>query len=82
MITNRKQHGWSFADDRHLIELAASSMSLDDMAAIMKRGVKALERRAKRLGLSIARSGSNSGIKTSSQKRRKNGPSVRNGVPQ
>jgi len=77
MVRKRKQHGWSFAADRQLIELAASSTPLDDMAAIMKRAVKALERRAKRLGLVVRPASLESGVKTRSQKIKKTASSAK-----
>jgi hypothetical protein len=48
-----KRHGWSFAEDRHFKELAASSKPLEEIAGIMKRRTISVRRRATRLGLSI-----------------------------
>ena len=38
------KHGWPFAADRQLIELAKSSKSLTDISAIMNRDVKAVQK--------------------------------------
>jgi hypothetical protein len=44
---------WSFADDRRLIEVAASLKSLEAVADEMKRTPKNVARTAKRLGISL-----------------------------
>jgi hypothetical protein len=47
---------WSFAEDRRLIELAASLKSLEAVADELKRTPQNVARTAKRLGLSLKRS--------------------------
>jgi hypothetical protein len=44
---------WSFAEDRRLIQLAASLKSLEAVAAELKRTPESVTRAAKRLGLSL-----------------------------
>jgi IS30 family transposase len=52
MATAIKLH-WSFADDRHLMQFAASSKSLEEVAKQMNRDPATVARRAKRLGVSL-----------------------------
>jgi hypothetical protein len=47
---------WSFAEDRRLIQLAASLKTLEAVADEMKRAPKNIARIAKRLGVSLKRS--------------------------
>jgi hypothetical protein len=47
---------WSFAEDRRLIQLAASLKTLEAVADEMRRTHKSIARIAKRLGLSLKRS--------------------------
>jgi hypothetical protein len=47
---------WSFAEDRRLIELAASLKSLEAVADELKRPPEKIALTAKRLGLSLKRS--------------------------
>jgi hypothetical protein len=44
---------WSFAEDRRLIQLAASSKSLAAVAAELMRTPQSVARAAKRLGVSL-----------------------------
>jgi DNA-binding CsgD family transcriptional regulator len=44
---------WSFAQDRRLIELAASSRSLKEIANELKRTPESVAQMAKRLGVSL-----------------------------
>jgi hypothetical protein len=55
MATSIKLH-WSFADDRHLMELAASSKSLEEAAELMNRAPSMIAKRAKRLGILLSSS--------------------------
>jgi hypothetical protein len=48
---------WSFAEDRRLIQLAASLKSLEAVAAEMKRTPENVARTAKRLGISLKDAG-------------------------
>jgi IS30 family transposase len=52
MATPMKRH-WSFADDRHLMQLAASSKSLEEVAKQMNRDPATVAKIAKRLGVSL-----------------------------
>jgi predicted transcriptional regulator len=45
--------GWSFKEQRHLIELANSSKSLDEVAEAMGRKPKTVRKMAMRLGVSF-----------------------------
>jgi hypothetical protein len=50
----RKSKGrWSFAEDRRLIQLAASLKSLEAVAAELKRPPEGVARSAKKLGVSL-----------------------------
>jgi hypothetical protein len=44
---------WSYANDRHLIELAKVSKSLEEAARIMKRKPERIRKSAMRLGISF-----------------------------
>jgi hypothetical protein len=44
---------WSFAEDRRLIQLAASLKSLEAVAAELKRTPESVARSAKKLGVSL-----------------------------
>jgi hypothetical protein len=44
---------WSYAEDRRLIELAALSQSLEEIAGELKRNPKRVAEMAKRLGASL-----------------------------
>jgi len=44
---------WSFAEDRRLIQLAASLKSLEAVAAELKRTPESVVRTAKKLGVSL-----------------------------
>ena len=44
---------WSFKEDRRLMELAKSSVSLEEAAKQLGRSPEAIKRMATRLGLSI-----------------------------
>jgi hypothetical protein len=52
---------WSFKEDRRLIELAKSSVSLEEAAKQLGRTPDAIKRMALRLGLSLKSSGSKKG---------------------
>jgi hypothetical protein len=47
---------WSFAEDRRLIQAAASLKTLEAVAVELKRTPKNVARTAKRLGVSLKRS--------------------------
>ena len=47
-----KRH-WRFADDRRLMQLAASARSLDEIAAQMNQPPLSIERRAMGLGVAL-----------------------------
>ena len=44
---------WAYAEDRRLIELAALSQSLEEIAGDLKRTPKRVAEMAKRLGVSL-----------------------------
>jgi hypothetical protein len=44
---------WSYADDRHVIELAKASKSLEEAARIMNRKPERIRKVAMRLGVSF-----------------------------
>ncbi len=58
----KTKRSWLFADDRHLIQLAKSSKSLEAVADEMRRTPDNIAKRAKRLGISFK--GRQSGAKT------------------
>jgi hypothetical protein len=45
--------GWSFKEERRLIELASASRSLDEVAEAMGRKPKTIQKTAMRLGVSF-----------------------------
>ena len=53
MTQKRKPSRWSFKDDRRLIELAAASMSLNDIAKRLGRPPKSILRKATELGVRL-----------------------------
>ena len=54
---------WSFKEDRRLMELAKSSVSLEEAAKQLGRSPDAIKRMALRLGLSLKRK-SDKGVRT------------------
>jgi hypothetical protein len=52
---------WSFKEDRRLMELAKSSVSLEEAAKQLGRTPEAVKRMALRLGLSLKPKGSKKG---------------------
>ena len=50
MVRKLKQAGWSYAEDRRLLELATSSKSLEEIAHLMGRSPAAIYKVAIRLG--------------------------------
>jgi hypothetical protein len=48
-----KKRYWAFADDRHLMQLATSSRSLEKLAKQMNRDPAMVAKVAKRLGVSL-----------------------------
>jgi hypothetical protein len=53
MTQKRKPSRWSFKDDRRLIELAAASKSLNDIAKRLGRPPKSILRKATELGVRL-----------------------------
>jgi hypothetical protein len=52
-VTPKAKTRWSFAEERRLIELAASSRSLKEIGAELKRTPERVAQMAKRLGVSL-----------------------------
>jgi hypothetical protein len=52
-MAQKQKTRWSYAEDRHLIQLAASSKSLEAIADEMSRSPKRVAQMAKRLGISL-----------------------------
>jgi hypothetical protein len=52
MAKTAKTH-WSFAEDRQVIQLAKSGKSIETIATMMERPIKAVRRAALRLGVSV-----------------------------
>lgn len=52
---------WSFKEDRRLMELAKSSMSLEEAAKQLGRSPEAIKRMALRLGLALKPKGARKG---------------------
>jgi hypothetical protein len=48
-----RKSGWSFAEQRRLIELARASKSLDEVAKVLGRKPAAIKKVALRLGISF-----------------------------
>jgi hypothetical protein len=53
MVRKRKPPRWSFAEDRRVLELAAHSKSIEEMANLMNRPPEAIRKVAIRLGVSL-----------------------------
>jgi hypothetical protein len=53
MTLKLKQAGWSYAEDRRLLELAKSSKSLEEIARLMSRSPAAVYKMAIRLGVPL-----------------------------
>jgi hypothetical protein len=54
MAPNRKQRGgWSYKEDRRLLELAKQSRSAEEIANLMNRSPNAIRKMAIRLGVSL-----------------------------
>jgi hypothetical protein len=53
MAQNRKQGGWSYKEDRRLLELAKQSRSAEEIANLMNRSPNAIRKKAIRLGASL-----------------------------
>jgi hypothetical protein len=53
VMARKARTRWSFAEDRRLIQLAASLKSLEAVAAELKRTPESVVRTAKKLGVSL-----------------------------
>ena len=53
MVRKLKQAGWSYAEDRRLLELAKSSKSPEEIAHLMNRSPAAIYKTAIRLGVPV-----------------------------
>jgi hypothetical protein len=53
MARKLKQAGWSYAEDRRLLELAKSSKSPEEIARLMNRSPAAVYKMAIRLGVPL-----------------------------
>jgi hypothetical protein len=53
MAQKLKQAGWSYAEDRRLLELAKSSKSPEEIARLMNRSPAAVYKMAIRLGVPL-----------------------------
>jgi hypothetical protein len=52
-MAQKQKTRWSYAEDRHLIQLAASSNSLEAIADEMSRSPERIAQMVKRLGISL-----------------------------
>ena len=52
-MAQKQKTRWSYAEDRHLIQLAASSKSLEAIADEMNRSPERIAQMVKRLGISL-----------------------------
>ena len=57
MARKPKRARWSYAEDRRLLEFAASSKSLEEIALLMKRSPAAVYKVALRLGVFLRKDG-------------------------
>jgi hypothetical protein len=55
MAGAKRSTGWSFADDRRFIEIAASAKSVDEVAKQMNRSPMRVAMVAQRLGITLKR---------------------------
>jgi transcriptional regulator with GAF, ATPase, and Fis domain len=53
MAKRRGKGSFSLKEDRQLIQMAASSATLEDAAAILRTSIETIERKAKRLGIKL-----------------------------
>jgi hypothetical protein len=53
MARKLKQAGWSYAEDRRLLEFAKSTKSPEEIARLMSRSPAAVYKRAIRLGVPL-----------------------------
>ena len=49
----KKRARFTYAEDRHLIQMAAASATLEEAAAMFRTSIDTIERKAKLLGLRI-----------------------------
>jgi hypothetical protein len=49
----RGKGGFSLKEDRQLIQMAATSATIEEAAAIFRTSVETIERKAKRLGIKL-----------------------------
>ena len=55
MARKLKGGGWSFKQERRVLELAAQSKSPEEIANLMSRSPKAIRKVATRLGISLSK---------------------------
>jgi hypothetical protein len=53
MARKRRLPGWSFAEDRRVVELAEKSKSVEEIASLMNRKPETIRKVAIRLGVSL-----------------------------
>jgi hypothetical protein len=66
MARKLKQAGWSYAEDRRLLELAKSSKSPEEIARLMNRSPAAVYKMAIRLGVPLRPRRAREKVKTKS----------------
>ena len=59
----KKRARFTYAEDRHLIQMAAASATLEEAAATFKTTIKTIERKARKLGIRLKRRADDQGLK-------------------
>ena len=53
MAKRRGKGSFSLKEDRQLIQMAAASATLEEVAAVLRTSIQTIERKAKRLGIKL-----------------------------
>ena len=53
MAKRRGKGTFSLKEDRQLIQMAAASATLEEVAAVLRTSIQTIERKAKRLGIKL-----------------------------
>jgi glutamate-1-semialdehyde aminotransferase len=63
MMAKNRRARFTYAEDRHLIQMAAASATLEEAAATFKTTIKTIERKAEKLGIRLKRRADDQGLK-------------------
>ena len=59
----KKRARFTYAEDRHLIQMAAASATLEEAAATFKTSVETIQRKAEKRGIRLKRRADDQGLK-------------------